>query len=152
MERCLIECISSSPEETEGIGESLAQNLKPGAVIALTGGLGAGKTCLAKGIARGMGIVENITSPTYTIISEYQAYMNGQNIPLYHIDAYRLSGDEDFENTGAGEYIGANGITVIEWSDRIPRSIPPGAITITIEITGTQDRTFRIEGVEFIVP
>ena len=152
MERCLIECGSSSPEETENIGESLACRLKPGAVVALTGGLGAGKTCLTKGIARGMGIAENITSPTYTIISEYQANMNGQNISLFHIDAYRLSGDGDFENTGAGEYIGANGITVIEWSDRIPRSIPPDAITITIEITGPQNRIFRIEGMEFIVP
>ena len=146
MERCQIDFFSSSPEETENIGESIAHRLDSGAIIAIKGGLGAGKTCLVKGIARGLGITENITSPTYTIINEYQAHPNGlagldgQNIPLYHIDAYRLRGDEDFENTGAGEYIGEKGITVIEWSDRIPHSIPPGTITITIEITGPQNR------------
>ena len=145
---------SSSPEETEDLGESIAHGLKPGAVIALKGSLGAGKTCLVKGIARGLRIAENITSPTYTIISEYEARLSGpasqggKNIPFYHIDAYRLRGDDDFENTGAGEYFGANGIIVIEWCDRIPRSIPPDAITITIEITGPQNRKITISGDE----
>ena len=148
MERCLIEHRSSSPEETEELGETLARSLKPGAVIALNGGLGSGKTCLAKGIARGLGITETVTSPTYTIVNEYNARLGGQDIPLYHIDAYRLGSEEEFESTGAGEYIGTNGIAVIEWSGRIPRSIPPGAITITIEITGPQNRIFRIDGME----
>ena len=133
---------SSSPEETEALGHSLARCLKPGMVIALQGSLGVGKTCLAKGIARGLGITENITSPTYTIISEYPG-----TIPLYHIDAYRLNSDDDFENTGAGEYIG-EGVTIIEWPDRIPRSIPSDAIMIQIEVTGPYSRIFRIEGME----
>jgi len=143
MERCLTERSSFSPQETEALGQSLARYLKPGAVVALYGGLGAGKTCLAKGIARGLGIGENITSPTYTIISEYPA-----EIPLYHIDAYRLGGDDDFAGTGAGEYIGAQGITLIEWPERIPRSIPPDAITVRIEISGPHSRIVRIEGIE----
>jgi len=118
--------------------------LKQGSVIALRGGLGAGKTCLVKGIARGLGITENVTSPTYTIISEYSARLNGETAPLYHIDAYRLNGDADFENTGAGELMGDRGITVIEWSERIPHSVPPDAIKIEIEITGPQSRLFRV--------
>ena len=91
-----------------------------------------------------MGITENVTSPTYTIVSEYSARLNGQAIPLYHIDAYRLTGDEDFENTGAGELMGtAAGVAVIEWSERIPRSMPSGAITVEIEITGPESRLLR---------
>jgi tRNA threonylcarbamoyladenosine biosynthesis protein TsaE len=144
-ESCLTEHSSASPEETEALGERFAQTLKPGSVVALKGGLGAGKTCFTRGIARAWGITENVTSPTYTIVSEYGARLNGQTIPLYHIDAYRLNGDEDFENTGAGELIDnkAAGIAVIEWSERIPRSIPAGAITAEIEITGPQSRLLR---------
>jgi len=110
--------------------------------------LGAGKTTLVKGIARGLGITDCITSPTYTIISEYTACLNGQTLPFYHIDVYRLNDDNDFETTGGVELINGNGITVIEWSERIPRSIPSGVITVEIEITGPQDRIFRIEGID----
>jgi tRNA threonylcarbamoyladenosine biosynthesis protein TsaE len=145
MERCLTtEHRSASPEETEALGESFTHKLKPGSVVALRGGLGAGKTCFTRGIARGLGIIDNVTSPTYTIVCEYSARLNGQTIPLYHIDAYRLNGDEDFDNTGAGELITGEVIAVIEWSERIPRSIPAGAITVEIEITGPQSRIFRV--------
>jgi len=129
-------------------GERIAISLKPGSVVALYGGLGAGKTCLAKGIARGLGITEHITSPTYTIVCEYSVCLDGRAIPLYHIDAYRLNGNEDFESTGAGEFIGNEGITIIEWSERIPLSIPGDAITVEIEITGLQSRTFRVRGLD----
>jgi tRNA threonylcarbamoyladenosine biosynthesis protein TsaE len=120
----------------------LAGYLEPGSVIALSGGLGAGKTCLVKGIARALGIGENITSPTYTIINEYRR----DSCPLYHIDAYRLNGDEDFSSTGAGGCFSEGGITIIEWSDRIPGSIPVDAIRIEIEISGPQSRIFRLRG------
>jgi len=107
----------------------------------LRGGLGAGKTCFTRGIARALGITDNITSPTYTIVSEYKG-----RAPLYHIDAYRLNGDEDFDNTGAGELItGGGGIAIIEWSERIPGSIPQDAIIVEIEITGPESRLVRIE-------
>ena len=76
-------------------------------------------------------------------MGEYSARLNGQTLPLYHIDAYRLTGDEDFEGTGAGEAIGGKGIAVIEWSERIPRSIPGDAVTVEIEITGPQSRLLR---------
>jgi tRNA threonylcarbamoyladenosine biosynthesis protein TsaE len=139
----LTEFVSAAPEETAALGERIARRLWPGAVVALRGGLGSGKTCLTKGIARGLGIAETLTSPTYTIISEYRG-----SVPLYHIDAYRLSGDDDFEQTGALELTGGNGIAVIEWSERIPRSLPGDAITVSIEITGAEERLIRITGLE----
>ena len=150
MEHCPTEYGSASPEETESLGEKIARLLwknRPGSgsVIALRGGLGAGKTCLVKGLARGLGIEETVTSPSYTIVSEYQANLNGQSLPLYHIDAYRLNGDDDFTHTGAGEYLGGQGIAVVEWSERIPRSIPADAIKIDIEITGPKSRIIRID-------
>ena len=145
MNSCRTEYVSSSPQDTEAFGERLACRLGPGSVIALSGGLGAGKTCLVKGIAQALGIGEIITSPTYTIINEYRPA--GPNAcSLYHIDAYRLNGDEDFASTGAGDCFSSGGITIIEWSERIPGSIPPGAIAINIEISGPQSRIFRLQG------
>ena len=139
----IYEYISTCPQDTVSLGEKIAGRLEKGSVVALCGGIGSGKTCLAAGIARGLGIEETITSPTYTIISEYPG-----KVTLYHIDAYRLNGDEDFEHTGALELLGAGGITVVEWSDRIPNSLPSDTISINIEITGENRRVFRIKGVE----
>ena len=130
---------TSSPEETFSAGERLASFLKKGSVVALRGNLGAGKTCFTKGIAFALGIKEDITSPTYTIINEYEG-----EIPFYHIDAYRLSGDEDFNNIGAEELIYGNGISVIEWSENIPSSIPEDAIIVEIEITAENKRSIKI--------
>ena len=148
MEPCQTE-ISFSPEETEALGKRLAGRLKPGSVIALRGGLAAGKTCFVKGIARGLGITETVTSPTYTIITEYTACCGGQTIPLYHIDAYRLNSDDDFLNTGARDLIGGRGIAVIEWSERIPGSIPQEAITVEIEITSPLERKIKIRNEKY---
>jgi tRNA threonylcarbamoyladenosine biosynthesis protein TsaE len=124
------------------LGERIARRLDRGSVVALRGGLGAGKTCLTKGIARGLGIDETITSPTYTIISEYQG-----RLPLYHVDAYRLEGDEDFENLGGEELLYGGGVSVIEWSERIPRSLPENTIGIEIVISGGGRRIIRISGI-----
>jgi tRNA threonylcarbamoyladenosine biosynthesis protein TsaE len=146
---CLTEFSSGSPEETQALGEGFALKLKPGAVLALMGGLGAGKTCLAKGIARGLGVQEEVTSPTYTIVSEYQAFLDHQALPLYHIDAYRLSGEDDFENLGGRELLYGQGICLIEWSERIAGALPREAIRITIEIAGENSRIIRVwEGEE----
>jgi len=104
---------------------------------------------MIKGIARGLGVEDTVTSPTYTIVSEYSGVSEYQeSFPLYHIDAYRLSGDEDFENTGALELLGGDGIALIEWSERIPLSLPAGAITISITISGTNARVFCIKGLD----
>ena len=128
------------------MGELIARRLIPGSVVALQGGIGSGKTFLAAAIARGLGIDETITSPTYTIVSEYTG-----KVKLYHIDAYRLVNDEDFENTGALELFGPDSIAVIEWSERIPNSLPSDVITVGIEITGPGSRIFNISGMGNII-
>jgi len=121
----------------------MASFLSEGSVVALQGELGSGKTYLVKGIAKGLGVTETITSPTYTIICEYDS-----SPALYHIDAYRLSGDEDFENSGGRETINSGGISLIEWSERIPKSIPKDAITVFIKITGPSSRLIQIKGLD----
>jgi tRNA threonylcarbamoyladenosine biosynthesis protein TsaE len=123
------------------LGEQIARILNKGAVVALRGPLGAGKTCLTKGIARGLGITEAVTSPTYTIISEYQG-----PCPLYHIDAYRLEGDDDFAALGGEEILYGEGISVVEWSEKIPASLPENALFIDIDIISGGARSIRISG------
>ena len=141
---------SGSADETEKIGERIAGELSSGTVVALYGNIGAGKTCLIKGIIRGLGCSDLVTSPTYTIVHEYTVINQNshKSFPLYHIDAYRLNNDEDFENTGAMELLSNGGIALIEWSERIPRSLPSTAISITIHITGAYDRVIQISGIE----
>jgi tRNA threonylcarbamoyladenosine biosynthesis protein TsaE len=138
-----IELVTESPDETFDIGRRIAALLLPGSIIALNGVLGSGKTYLTKGIAFGLGINENITSPTYTIINEYEA-----PCAFYHIDAYRLNGDKDFEDIGGNEIIESGCICVIEWSDKIQKSIPEEKIAIHLEITGHSSRLIRIEGLK----
>jgi tRNA threonylcarbamoyladenosine biosynthesis protein TsaE len=141
----MIEVISNSPEETASLGKKIASLLSAGSVIALEGTLGSGKTCLTKGIALGLGIEETITSPTYTIINEYKM----DNYPtFFHIDAYRLSTDKDFEDIGGTEIIYSGGISVIEWSERLSKSLPANAITISLNITDTNSRSIKINGIE----
>jgi len=145
------EFISNSEEETFYIGKKIAGILTNGSIVALSGTLGSGKTCLAKGIACGLGIGETITSPTYTIISEYSLpNLTGKkwhtNQPvLYHIDAYRLDNEEDFEQIGGSEIINSGGIIIIEWSERIKKSLPDKIISITLEISGPASRVIKVK-------
>jgi len=118
-----------------------------GSVVALKGPLGAGKTCLAKGIAYGLGIEEEVTSPSYTIVSEHDAAIVDKDDPekkipvhFYHIDAFRLGGDKDFSDIGGEEIIFGNGISVIEWSERIPSFIPNDALRVDINILEDEKR------------
>ena len=131
--------LSSSEEETFCIGKRVALLLEKGSIVALRGPLGAGKTCLTKGLALGIGINDEITSPTYAIICEYQGF-----ITFYHIDAYRLSGNDDFSAIGGEEIVFGSGISVIEWSERIPDFIPKEAIRIDFEIIGDNKRRIHI--------
>ncbi len=110
------------------MGARIGRALKPGTVIALFGGLAAGKTTLAKGIARGLEVAEDVTSPTYTIISEYSGRLR-----LFHMDAYRLENEDDFLSLGADEYLYGDGICVIEWSERIEGALPKEAARIVLE-------------------
>jgi len=137
------EIISDSHDETSVLGTKVASFLCAGSVVALNGTLGSGKTCLCRGIASGLGIKENLTSPTYTIINEYPLLSGGI---FYHIDAYRLNGIKDFEDIGGAEILHSNNICVIEWSERILNCLPPDAIKITLNITGEQSRLIKIEG------
>jgi tRNA threonylcarbamoyladenosine biosynthesis protein TsaE len=141
----MLELISNSPDETIALGKKIAASLSAGSVVAITGALGSGKTCLTKGIALGLGLTENITSPTYTIINEYQ---NSVSPVLYHIDAYRLNCDKDFEDIGGIDTIHCGGISIIEWSERIPNSIPKNSISINLEIKNGLSRTIKIKGLD----
>ena len=149
--------LSSGAEDTFALGRRLALHLEKGSIVALKGPLGAGKTCFAKGIARGLDINEEVTSPTYTIISEYSGIIpqkihdnwekspkKAESVPVYHIDAYRLGGDEDFSAMGGEEIVFGSGISMIEWSERIPLFIPPGAFIVEIEISGEKTRAINI--------
>lgn len=131
---------TNSPEETWELAAELANELGAGTVIALHGDLGAGKTCFIQGLAAALGIDEPITSPTYTLIGEYEG-----RLPLHHIDLYRLSGPAEALGLGLEEYFDANGITAIEWAERAEGLLPPDLLHIRIaadEHTGT--RTFQI--------
>ncbi|MCL2208779.1 MAG: tRNA (adenosine(37)-N6)-threonylcarbamoyltransferase complex ATPase subunit type 1 TsaE [Treponema sp.] len=134
--------LSKSPEDTVEVGRQIASLLEAGSILALNGNLGSGKTCLAKGIADGLGIKENITSPTYTIVNEYQ----NAAFPFYHIDAYRLNNEKEFEDIGGKEIMNQGGICVIEWSGKIQKSLPENIINVNLEITGSQTRLILIEG------
>lgn len=131
---------TNSPEETWALAAELANELAPGTVIALHGDLGSGKTCLVQGLAAALGIDEPVTSPTYTLIGEYQG-----RLPLHHIDLYRLSGPEEAVGLGLDEYFDADGITAIEWAERAEGLLPPDLLHIRIEANAkTGTRTFRI--------
>jgi tRNA threonylcarbamoyladenosine biosynthesis protein TsaE len=134
---------SRSPEETLEIGVRIGRKLPAGAVVLLIGPLGAGKTVLSKGIARGMGITEEIASPTYTIVSEYPAEK-----PLYHIDLYRVDGREQIENLGLEDILGTDGVAVIEWGEKLEMDLPSPPIRVALAIDSPVQRVISIEGLE----
>lgn len=131
-----------SVNETKELGRKLGKLLKAGDVVALDGDLGAGKTAMTGGIAEGMGINARISSPTFTIVNEYPGALT-----LYHFDTYRLTGEDDFLDSGLDEYFDAGGVCVIEWSNIIDGLLPEN--TIRIAIVGTGDvRTISIDAPE----
>jgi len=136
---------SSSAEETFALGQRFAALLGRGSIVALKGALGAGKTCFAKGVARSLGVKEEVTSPTYTIVSEYEtSALPPQPALLYHMDAYRLKGNDDFTAIGGEELIFADAVSLIEWSERIEDSIPPQAIVVDIQLAEDGKRLIRM--------
>jgi len=130
--------ITHSPEETIALGEKIGSKLVKGDVIAMQGTLAAGKTTITKGIAKALGIDETITSPTFCLISEYYGKM-----PLYHMDVYRLEGGEDFVNLGTDDMIYGDGVSIIEWSEKIMNELPKR--TIILKITPQDDGSRKIE-------
>lgn len=132
--------ISHSEEETRAFAEKLGMGALPGAVFAITGGLGTGKTIMAKGIARGMGIHEEITSPTFTLMEIYEG-----TIPLYHFDLYRIENPGELDQLFFEEYWEGDGVSVIEWAERAAGRLPAGRTAITIERIGETSRRITIE-------
>lgn len=135
--------ISRSVEETERIASELAQALAPGAVLALEGELGAGKTQFVRGLVMGLGGEPRIvSSPTFVLLNVYQT----PRMPVYHLDAYRVSGGEDFEAIGFEELLEQQGIVVVEWPSRVESILPAKRITIHLTSTGRNSREIEIEG------
>ena len=137
------EYITTSPEETEAVAFALAQGLSAGTIIAYTGDLGAGKTAFTRGLARGLGCKEIVTSPTYTIVNEYL----GGRIPLFHFDMYRLRSSDDLFDIGWDDYLDRGGICAVEWSENVADAME-NAIVVTIEKLGEDARRITIEGGE----
>ena len=138
-----MEFLTHSPEETEAVGAALGKILKPGTILAYRGGLGAGKTAFTRGLARGLGCGEIVTSPTYTIVNEYTS----GRIPLFHFDMYRLRSSDDLFDIGWEDYLDRGGVCAVEWSENVDDAMED-AIYITIHKTGEETRRIVIEGGE----
>ena len=136
--------ISNSPADTEAFGERLARALHPGNVVAFTGALGMGKTALTRGLARGLGCKGRVTSPTFTIVNEYDGDM-----PLFHFDMYRLGSSDELYDIGWDDYLGRGGVCAVEWSERVADALPEDVVTVDIARGDGDDvRVITVTGVE----
>ncbi len=136
-----MEFLTNSPMETESVGEQLAKILTPGTVIAYCGDLGAGKTAFTRGLARGLGCADMVTSPTYTIVNEY---LSGR-LPLFHFDMYRLRSSDDLFDIGWEDYLERGGVCAVEWSENVADALTD-AIRVRIEKLGEDTRRITVEG------
>jgi len=132
---------SRSPDDTVALGERVGRALAKGDVVALTGELGAGKTAFVQGLARGLGVVGRVTSPTFTIVNEHEGAT-----PLFHVDFYRLAHAAELVNIGFDEYFERGGVVVVEWAERYPDALPAARVDVRIEITGPESRRLTISG------
>ena len=132
---------TNSPTQTEEIGAALGKIIEPGTVIAYRGDLGAGKTAFTRGLAKGLGCTEIVTSPTYTIVNEYL----GGRIPLFHFDMYRLRSSDDLFDIGWEDYLDRGGVCAVEWSENVDDAMED-ALYITLEKLGEDARRITIEG------
>lgn len=135
--------VTTSPEQTARAGERLGQTLGPGTVVALSGELGAGKTCFIQGLARGLGVVRTPTSPTFVLISQYAG-----RVPVYHVDAYRTESLTELLDLGLEELFGGPGVTLVEWADKLLALLPADTIHVRVEGVGDEPRqiTIRVPG------
>ena len=138
-----LKMISGDPTKTFYIGRILGEALTAGDIVALTGELGAGKTCLTQGIARGLGVPEvyQITSPTFTLVNEYPGRLN-----LIHLDVYRLSSSRDLQDLGYEEFFFGKGVTVIEWAEKIQDIIPEKSLSVTLAYLDQNQRSIDMKG------
>ena len=136
-----MEFITTSPEQTEAVGAALGQRLKPYTILAYEGDLGAGKTAFTRGLAKGLGATEQVTSPTYTIVNEY---LSGR-MPLFHFDMYRLASSDDLWDIGWEDYLERGGVCAVEWSENVADAMEH-AIIVRIEKLGDEERKITILG------
>ena len=141
-----MEYLTHNEIETEALGARLAAALKPGAVVAYQGGLGMGKTAFTRGLASGLGYPGRVTSPTFTIVNEYE----GGQLPLCHFDMYRLADADALFDIGWEDYLDRGGICAVEWSEQVADALPSDTVYVTITRCPNQDswRTITIEGVD----
>ena len=137
----MLKIVSNSTQQTQSIGEKIGRNIKSGTVIAFFGGLGMGKTAFTRGLARGLGYEEPVTSPTYTIVNEYL----GGRLPLFHFDMYRLRSSDDLWDIGWEDYLDRGGICAVEWSENVTDALED-PVLVTIEKLGDTSRRITIEG------
>lgn len=134
-----MEFFSRNEAETEAIGAELAGVLAGGSVVAFRGGLGMGKTAFTRGLARGLGFPGRVTSPTFTVVNEYE----GGRLPLFHFDLYRLADAEELFAIGWDEYLDRGGVCVVEWSEQAPDALPPDTVFVTITRAADRDSNAR---------
>ena len=139
-----MEYLSHNERETEALGAALAARLRPGDVVAYLGDLGAGKTAFTRGLARGLGVTDRVTSPTFTIVNEYE----GGRLPLFHFDLYRLEGAEDLFGIGWDDYLDRGGVCAVEWSERAEAALPRETVWVSIRRCAESEdwRRITIEG------
>jgi len=143
-----LEYISRSEAETEDLGRRLAAVLSPGSVVAYQGGLGMGKTAFTRGLARGLGYEGRVTSPTFTIVNEYES---PSGPPLFHFDMYRLEDAGDLFDIGWEDYLDRGGVCAVEWSERVAEALPADAVTVAISRC-PEDETRRFITIEGVGP
>ena len=132
--------VSRSPEETQAVGERLGARLVAGSVVACTGELGAGKTCFLQGLARGLGVTGDVTSPTFVLVNQYRG-----RLPVYHLDAYRTGSLTELVDLGLEEMLHGDGVTVIEWADKLLPLLPPRTVHVHLSGLGDEPREIRIQ-------
>ena len=140
----MTEIITSSPAATEAFAETIARRFTGGEIIAFKGGMGMGKTCFTRGVARGLDYEGQVTSPTFALVNEYR----GKGLTLYHFDMYRIMNAEALETTGFYDYMSDSAVIACEWSENISECLPKNAVTITIEHCGGDEREITVEGDE----
>ncbi len=139
-----MEKITHSAEETIEFAKEIGSRLKKGDIVAYTGGLGAGKTTFTRGLAMGLGMEDNVTSPTFSLVNEYHS----RDISLYHFDMYRIMGADDLETTGFYDYSTDDSVFAIEWSENISEELPDNAVIINIERIDDNTRRITVKGDE----
>ena len=136
-----MEYLSHNVTETEDLGRRLAERLHSGDVVAFFGDLGAGKTAFTRGLARGLRVIDRVTSPTFTIVNEYE----GGRLPLFHFDMYRLGSADELFDIGWEDYLARGGVCAVEWSENVADALT-GAISVSIRRLGDTDREITLEG------